>query len=194
MIMIKMCAHLSINIYAFRVQIALAECIWGCIAFYPSCLEKFLAQEGLFRLLDILEISAGPAAPVHLINCIIQLCEYPRCMDQLLYWERPMLSNDQRTVFGRDVDIETRGILRSKPKSGDCLQELAGKLDQSLASLLCQFWRDEESRYQVMRDPDGCIACKLLIMIIMTIMGYSVFPREKSLKSSAQYAFECDMT
>ncbi|CAL8148215.1 unnamed protein product [Orchesella dallaii] len=140
------------------VQIAIAECIWGCVAFYPSCLERFLAQEGLFRLLDILEISAGPAAPVHLINCIIQLCEYPRCMHQLLYWERPMKSDNQRSVFGRDVDADMRCINKANPKSGDCLQELAGKLDQSLASLLCQFWRDEESRCQVMRDPDGCIA------------------------------------
>ncbi|ODN03385.1 Cilia- and flagella-associated protein 69 [Orchesella cincta] len=80
-------------------------------------------------------------------------------MHQLLYWERPMKSDNQRTVFGRDVDADSKSrcMKDSKPKSGDCLQELAGRLDQSLASLLCQFWRDEEQRYQVLRDPEGCI-------------------------------------
>lgn len=35
---------------------ALSECIGSCIAYYPPTMERFLDMEGIFRLLDLLEV------------------------------------------------------------------------------------------------------------------------------------------
>lgn len=74
-----------------------------------------------------------------------------------------MKDSSKRIVFGEEVDDLARSLLPGDegPKSGDVLQEMKLRSDQSLSSLLCSLWKEEEDRFEVLRDPEGCIACKL---------------------------------
>ncbi len=131
------------------------------MADYPSALETFLAFEGMFRILELLEISPGPGAQLHLLSCIIELCEYPRCVDQVLYWKRRMRNHIKRFAHGQDFELPDSRIPNAiHPVPGDNLGELLLDTDVSLSALLCELWREEEERLCVKRDKEGVIACE----------------------------------
>jgi len=153
------------HIFQYSIHISLADCIWQCLADSPSCLESFLLYEGMFRMLELLEISAGPGAQMHILSCILELCEYPRCIDQLLYWKRRVRDDIQRLTHGQDFNLAGSSIASvQKIEPGDKVGEVLRDQDLSLSALLCEIWREEEERLGVKRDKDGVIACKLLFI------------------------------
>jgi hypothetical protein len=117
--------------------------------------------EGPLRILDLLEINAGPST-LHMMNCILELCEYPRCMDQLLYWSTRAHKMEQRYVCGDKFKPPWSRMPNAiKPKMGESMDDIIFEHDHSYSALLCELWRDEETRWEVARDSEGCISCKL---------------------------------
>ena len=121
-----------------------------------TCLEVFLAFDGMFHILNLLQISPGSASKLHILGCIIELCEYPRCMDQLLYWKRKGNEKSRRWSYG--AGFRHPEIIKGIP--GDEVGQRLLEEDMSFAALLCELWRDEEERLGVLRDKNGVIACK----------------------------------
>lgn len=82
-------------------------------------------------------------------------------MNQLLFWNRSLKGKRQRVVFGDelgDLELTSWEAASDGPKCGDILQELRPRQDQTLSSMLCSLWKEEEERFDVLRDPEGCIA------------------------------------
>lgn len=98
------------------------------------------------------------------MNCVLHVCNYKPCMEQLLSWNMPFTSAYKKLSFGYDNKVMAGMILSGAdfdlPQRRDSLHDLYCPTDQSLAAVLCSLWRDDERRAEVLRDPDGCIACK----------------------------------
>ncbi|CAG7785538.1 unnamed protein product [Allacma fusca] len=138
------------------LHIMIAECIWNCIADCPTGLEIFLLYEGMFRLLELFEIAASSAVQYHILGVLLELIDYSRCRDQLVFWHRRMRNLTARFAHSDTFTVPLEGRL-PKPTLGDDIGSVLHDNDQSLASFLCEIWRDEEKRLGVMREDDGTI-------------------------------------
>jgi len=119
----------------------------------------------MFRLLDFLEISESRGSQLKLLTALLDLCEYPRCLDQVLYWKRrlPQVRDNfhlPETSLGDQVGTRVQGQ------------------DLSLGALLCELWRKEEVLMEVARSKEGLISN--LESPLMSAMG-----RESKAQSQA---------
>jgi len=120
-----------------------------------------LVIHGYWLYFIYFQLSASPSSSLHILNAILGLCEYPRCMDQLLYWKRQLRNRTQRLAYGDGFDLPlSKGPGAHLPKHGEGVGDVITDYDETLPALLCDMWRDEEKRWGVLRDPDGCISSK----------------------------------
>ncbi|KAL2913810.1 hypothetical protein HK105_206689 [Polyrhizophydium stewartii] len=67
------------------VILAVVECIWGSVCGNYVNEDVFFQNEGIFLLLDLLE-DAVPKLKRHIMGCLLDLLENPKCIYHLLQW------------------------------------------------------------------------------------------------------------
>jgi hypothetical protein len=68
-----------------HVLICAIECVWGTICGNLKHEDIFFELEGIFILLDLLESSAFKAKS-HIMGCVLDLLENPKCIYLALEW------------------------------------------------------------------------------------------------------------
>ena len=69
-----------------RLVISTIDCIWAAVVGFMPIEDYFIQKEGVFFLLDILEVS--PKSMQNLIlGCVLDLSDNPKTITHLLQWE-----------------------------------------------------------------------------------------------------------
>lgn len=104
-----------------RFIIGVVDCIWATIVGSIINEDYFIQSEGIFNLLDIMEVSPKSIQNI-ILGCILDLCDNPKTLIHMLQWE----SNDNSKIAHflcemwrteeRDIGVErdSNGIIISK--------------------------------------------------------------------------------
>lgn len=120
-----------------KLIIATIDCIWSSVIGCMMNENYFMEREGVFLLLDILEV--GSQYFLFLQNC------------QLLIFIKASPKSMQNLILGSLLDLS------DNIKSLAHLMQWEGKDNQKISHLLCNLWRLEEKEIGVERDEQGVI-------------------------------------
>lgn len=126
-----------------RLIIGTIDCIWATIVGCILNEDYFIQNEGIFYLLDILEVS--PKSMQNLIlGCILDLCDNPKTLTHMLQWESKDNNNVSHFLCAlwrdeeRDIGVERdeNGIIldTSKPLASAATGEVETSLPSHLPS------------------------------------------------------------
>lgn len=68
-----------------NVLLCTIECIWGTVCGDLKHEDEFFEKEGIFQLLDLLETNSNKTR-LHVIGCVLDLLENPKCIYLALQW------------------------------------------------------------------------------------------------------------
>ncbi len=76
-----------------RLIIGVIDCIWSTVVGSIINEDIFIEKEGIFNLLDIMEISPKSIQNI-ILGCLLDFCDNPKTLLHMLQWE----SNDNSKI------------------------------------------------------------------------------------------------
>lgn len=76
-----------IDINLHRLLLAIGSYIWECVTLCPANLQSFLKTDGLYSILDIIEIATYPVRCLYL-GMLTDMCDCAFCGPYLCTWRR----------------------------------------------------------------------------------------------------------
>nr|KAJ3420520.1 hypothetical protein HK105_005580 [Polyrhizophydium stewartii] len=129
------------------VILAVVECIWGSVCGNYVNEDVFFQNEGIFLLLDLLE-DAVPKLKRHIMGCLLDLLENPKCIYHLLQWRMQrdvnkgiehllieMWCSEEMMLGEPAIDLAGKGV---EPDGGRAIHELQENLRAKIYSMFCK--------------------------------------------------------
>ena len=127
-----------------RLIIGTIDCIWATVVGCILNEDQFIQKEGIFYLLDILEVAWAFELFLSIQNRIIS--------DKFSLQASP--KSMQNLILGCILDLS------DNPKTLTHMLQWESKDNNNISHFLCALWRDEEKDIGVERDENGIITGK----------------------------------